>query len=45
MCDWRWLVGRSDNPWYPTMRLFRQETLGDWSLPVEQVAAALAELV
>jgi hypothetical protein len=26
------------------MRLFRQETLGDWSLPVEQVAAALAEL-
>jgi Tfp pilus assembly protein PilF len=44
MSDWRWLVGRSDNPWYPTMRLFRQETLGDWLLPVAGAAAALAEL-
>jgi hypothetical protein len=45
MCDWRWFVGRADNPWYPTMRLFRQETLGDWSLPVGQVAKALTKLV
>jgi hypothetical protein len=28
--DWRWLLGRNDSPWYPTMRLFRQETFGDW---------------
>jgi tetratricopeptide (TPR) repeat protein len=28
--DWRWLLGRQDNPWYPTLRLFRQETAGDW---------------
>jgi len=28
--DWRWLVGREDSPWYPTMRLFRQTTTGDW---------------
>jgi ADP-heptose:LPS heptosyltransferase len=28
--DWRWLLDRSDTPWYPTMRLWRQPTRGDW---------------
>jgi tetratricopeptide (TPR) repeat protein len=28
--DWRWLLDREDNPWYPAVRLFRQETAGDW---------------
>ncbi|HEV2947630.1 MAG TPA: DUF6165 family protein, partial [Gemmataceae bacterium] len=28
--DWRWLLDREDSPWYPTMRLFRQKTRGDW---------------
>ncbi len=28
--DWRWLMNREDSPWYPTMRLFRQQRLGDW---------------
>lgn len=28
--DWRWMLGREDSPWYPTMRLFRQEMTGDW---------------
>jgi tetratricopeptide (TPR) repeat protein len=28
--DWRWMLDRSDSPWYPTMRLFRQTTDGDW---------------
>jgi Flp pilus assembly protein TadD len=28
--EWRWMAGREDSPWYPTMRLFRQKTLGDW---------------
>ncbi len=30
VADWRWLLDRQDSPWYPTMRLFRQTTSGDW---------------
>lgn len=39
--DWRWMKKRDDSPWYPTMRLFRQERLGDWE-PV--IAGVMAEL-
>lgn len=38
--DWRWMQGRDDSPWYPTMRLFRQQSSG-WSDVIENVAAAL----
>ncbi len=41
---WRWLLERSDSPWYPTARLFRQSRPGDWQPVVAAVAAALAEL-
>jgi len=40
--DWRWLLGRDDSPWYPTVRLFRQARLDDWSGVVERVAEELA---
>jgi hypothetical protein len=40
--DWRWLMERHDSPWYPTMRLFRQEHPGDWNRPLREVAEALA---
>jgi ADP-heptose:LPS heptosyltransferase len=43
--DWRWMIGRSDSPWYPTARLFRQKTPGDWDPVIAEAAAALAERV
>jgi tetratricopeptide (TPR) repeat protein len=42
--DWRWLTERSDSPWYPTMRLFRQRTRGDWNEVFQiQLASALRD--
>jgi tetratricopeptide (TPR) repeat protein len=35
--DWRWLLERQDSPWYPTMRLFRQQQPGDWTGVFESV--------
>jgi len=39
--DWRWLRGREDTPWYPSLRLFRQRAPQDWQELTERVAAAL----
>lgn len=39
--DWRWRLEREDSPWYPTMRLFRQTSAGDWDEVIGRVAAAL----
>jgi tetratricopeptide (TPR) repeat protein len=43
--DWRWLLERSDSPWYPTMRLFRQTRFGDWSEVFERVALEAIAMV
>jgi ADP-heptose:LPS heptosyltransferase len=40
--DWRWMMGREDSPWYPSMRLFRQEKLGDWAAPVRRIVKELS---
>ena len=40
--EWRWLRHRHDSPWYPGMRLFRQERPGHWPQPVQRLAEALA---
>ena len=42
--EWRWLTGRADLPWYPTMRLFRQLRRGMWSDVFEAMARELADL-
>jgi tetratricopeptide (TPR) repeat protein len=43
--DWRWLLDRTDSPWYPTMRLYRQTRIGDWSDVMERLESDLiAEL-
>ncbi len=39
--DWRWFLDREDSPWYPTMHLFRQSTLGGWASVVEAIRSAL----
>jgi hypothetical protein len=43
--DWRWMLNRDDSPWYPTMRLFRQEKMGDWAAVIKRVSAELERLV
>ncbi|WP_136524499.1 tetratricopeptide repeat protein [Geomonas ferrireducens] len=42
-CDWRWFADRDDSPWYPTMRIFRQERPGDWQGVLRRVRAGLEE--
>ena len=43
--EWRWMRDRDDSPWYPAMRLFRQDRIGDWSGVFRRMRDALAELV
>jgi ADP-heptose:LPS heptosyltransferase len=40
--DWRWLEKREDSPWYPTMRLFRQKTAGDWDGVIAELVGELS---
>ena len=42
--DWRWLIGREDNPWYPTMRLYRRQPGEGWDKVIPRVAADLASV-
>jgi hypothetical protein len=42
--DWRWLLSREDSPWYPGMRLFRQQRAGDWEGVIRRVAEELSGL-
>ncbi len=41
--DWRWLLDRNDSPWYPTMRLFRQDSRGDWQGVFRRIEAAIGQ--
>ncbi len=43
--EWRWFLDRSDSPWYPTMKLFRQRAWRDWQSVFEAMQAELSELV
>jgi len=39
--DWRWMLHGDTTPWYPSMQLFRQATIGDWSYVIENICVAL----
>lgn len=43
--DWRYHIDRSDSPWYPSMRLFRQPTPGDWKTVIEEMVATLNNII
>jgi Tfp pilus assembly protein PilF len=43
--DWRWLLERTDSPWYPTMQLFRQKTWGGWSEVFQRMATELQMMI
>lgn len=43
--DWRWLLNRTDTPWYPTMQLFRQTARSQWETPIQRVSDTLRQLV
>jgi hypothetical protein len=43
--DWRWMASRDNSPWYPTMRLFRQEHGQDWERVIAKVAAELGRMI
>lgn len=43
--DWRWLMERSDTPWYPNHKLFRQSARGDWASVVEAMATSLRQMI
>jgi len=42
--DWRWMMGRVDSPWYPTLRIYRQPEPGNWASVIERVVADLTHV-
>jgi ADP-heptose:LPS heptosyltransferase len=43
--DWRWMLDRSDSPWYPTMKIFRQKKIGDWDGVLAEVKENLDHML
>ena len=42
--DWRWLLDRNDSPWYPSVKLYRQPNVGDWSSVFDKIKADIAQI-
>lgn len=42
-CDWRWMENRDESPWYPSLKLWRQNVVGDWRQPIENMKLEILE--
>jgi len=40
--DWRWMLDRDSSPWYPTVRIFRQPSMGDWTSVTKKIEQYLS---
>jgi hypothetical protein len=45
VAHWLWLESRTDNPWYPSMRLFRPRAEGDWDFVFDSASVSLMQLI
>ena len=45
LADWRWMLNRFDSSWYPTMKLFRQEEVGNWDTVIQNIGIELTQLI
>jgi hypothetical protein len=43
--EWRWMLDREDSPWYPTMRIFRQQKYGEWGFVFRRMAEVLGQVL
>jgi hypothetical protein len=43
--DWRWLLHRTDSPWYPSVKLFRQTVLNSWDEPILEITQSLLKMI
>ena len=41
--DWRWRLAEDRSPWYPSLRIFRQDRFGEWAQPITRICTALRE--
>jgi ADP-heptose:LPS heptosyltransferase len=45
IADWRWLIHRNDSPWYPSVKLFRQNRVNSWEEPILEITQSLLKKV
>ena len=43
--DWRWMLNRSDSPWYPNMKLYRQSQFGNWENVIKEIGRELEIII
>ena len=44
VCEWRWLIDREDSPWYESIKIIRQKSIGDWSYVINKIENEISRL-